>query len=168
MSENSMQAFEPHMDDLPNLHVFFGHKDDELYYVDSYFDSCFEDAWLQSELAQNILHSIDRAVSINGSAITILDILTKQPVVIAPAQLSSGTKALLILLNTDEKDVCVSRCGDNCMPFLIDIARQKEVYVTINNSFRPIPDFSFVAENDGRVYHRYEDFLDCVIKWCKG
>ena len=26
-----------------NLSVYFGHLDDELYYVDSYFDNCYEE-----------------------------------------------------------------------------------------------------------------------------
>lgn len=150
-----------------NLSVYFGHLDDELYYVDSYFDNCYEEDWFTSELAKNILKGIDRVYEINGLSFTARHFVDDKPVVISPDKLSSGTKALLILLNTDEQYVCVSRCGDNCILYLLEIAKEKPITITINNSFSPQPDFEFYSINDKKIFSTYEDFVRRVIEYCK-
>lgn len=150
-----------------NLTVYFGHLDDELYYVDSYFDNCYEESWFSSDLAKRIMKEIDRVYECNGLSFTAKHFVDGLPVVLSPDKLSSGTKALLIMLNTDEPFVCASRCGDNCIPFLLEIAHQKPISITINNSFSPQPDFTFFSVNDNKIYNTYEDFVFRVIKYCR-
>lgn len=146
----------------PNIKIYFGHKPDELYYVDDYFDNCYEVEWLGSDLSRRIMKAIDRVYEVNGQALTGLHVCDDSPIVISPRDLSSGTKALLIMLNTDEPDVCLSRCGTNCIPFFLEIAQQKKVSVTLNNSFGKPFDFEFLCENDGKIYRTNKDFIHCV------
>lgn len=153
-------------ENIPNIKIYFGHKADELYEVDSYFDNCFEGSWFESDLARRILKTIDRVYEVNDTAMKALHVCDDSPIVISPRDLSSGTKALLIMLNTDEPDVCLSRCGDNCIPFFLEIAKNKKVSVTLNNAFDNPYEFEFFCENDGKIYNTVYEFANCVMRYC--
>lgn len=99
----TMTSFDS-INNLCNLTIYFGHLDDELYYVDSYFDNCYEESWFSRDLAKRIMK---------------------------------------------------------------EIANQKPVSITINNSFSPQPDFTFFSVNDNKMYNTYEDFVLRVIKYCR-
>lgn len=112
------------------LNIIFG--EDGLDYpnkvsdVDSYFDYTYDQDWFQSDYAKQIIKDIDDSQYISGEYI-------ESPVLggIPPRNLSSGCKALLILLN--EPDVIVSgdRMGDNCYPWVMKLAAEKNLTITL-------------------------------------
>ena len=76
---------------------------------------------------------------------------------IAPAQLSSGIKALLILYNTDEF-VAITRCGDNCAKWITEISKVKPIRVSLNYcmEFDPFPNGIFIENDNTLVTTRME------------
>lgn len=150
---------------MGTLSIWIGHKERELYYVDDFFNACFKSEWFSSQLAKDIMRDIDGIIEVDGDRLVLIDDNTGREKPIAPQQLCSGTKALLIMLNTDEEYVCLSRCGDNCIKYFFEILKLKDLKITINNSFPPVDDFSFYCENDKTWYHSYEDFLFCVVEY---
>ena len=50
---------------------------------------------------------------------------------ISPRDLSTGCKALLILLNEPETIVSGDRMGDNCYPLLLEMAKEKDYTITL-------------------------------------
>ena len=79
--------------------------------------------------------------------------------VISPEKLSGGTKTLLLMANDPEKVFNASTCGDNCAPFILKLAKKKDL--TIN--LRHLMDFGkkkFPVDvkvlNTGDVVHSME------------
>ena len=115
------------------LHILFGHKQDEISAVDTFFDNQYDLSWFESDLAKAMLKDICGYTGHDGHAITVKDIFNpEQTVTISMTGLASGMKALLIMLNTDTNFVSATRCGDNCIPWIVEIAKHKELYITIN------------------------------------
>ena len=112
------------------LKIIFGPKGldwpDRVAYVSNYFDAQYEASWLQSDMAKRIIKTIDDSEYVSGEFI-------QSPVLggISPRDLSTGCKALLIILNEPDTVVSGDRMGDNCYPLLLEIAKDRDVTITL-------------------------------------
>lgn len=140
------------------MELYFGHLEDELYAVDSFFLGNFDPSWLKSELAFKILQDIDRAIEIRDGAILVKDLFTDKPTWISSHDLSSGTKALLIMLNTDEDFVCLTRCGENCAKWVIEIMKLKPLKCTLTYLMPFRADIPLHIINDNTDIETYTEY----------
>ncbi len=112
------------------LKIIFGPKgldwSNRVAYVSDYFDAQYEVSWLQSDMAKRIIKTIDDSEYVSGEFI-------QSPVLggISPRDLSTGCKALLIILNEPDTIVSGDRMGDNCYPLLLEIAKNRDVTITL-------------------------------------
>ena len=112
------------------LKIIFGVKGlelpDRIAYVSDYFNAMYDKTWLSSDMARRIIKEVDDSDYIDGEYI-------QSPILggMSPRDLSTGCKALLILLN--EPDVIVSgdRMGDNCYPLLLEMAKMRDITITL-------------------------------------
>ena len=74
-------------------------------------------------------------------------------------ELSSGTKALLILANEENVLVSGDRMGDNCVPFLLELAEKKDIKITLCHLMQFPEQFEFYCIPQNKVITTSEDFL---------
>lgn len=102
------------------LNIYFGDMPEAVYNTAVYFNYTYEDEWLTSDFAKEVIKKIDKSNVLGPHAI-------ESPVlgVIPPENLSGGTKTLLLMANDPEKVFNASTCGDNCAPFILKLAKKK-------------------------------------------
>lgn len=137
------------------LKIYFGDLGDSIYNTDVYFDNTYEDEWITSEIAKDIIRDIDESEVLDKECI-------KSPVLgqITPLSLSGGTKTLLLMMNHREMIFNASTCGNNCVKWILRLAEKEDL--TIN--LRHIMDFGkeeFEAEilNSHKIVHNMKELL---------
>lgn len=146
------------------LRINFGSCDGEVYNPPVYFKNQYEDEWIVHELSRKMIKDIDKSDVIGPHII-------ESPVLggIGPERLSGGVQTL-ILMAFDEtgKVFNASAGGDNCARWIIEIARQKELMITLHNimSFQGLPIEAEII-NDGRIVHNYTEYLDAALDLLK-
>ena len=80
------------------LNIYFGDMPEAVYNTSVYFNYTYEDEWLTSDFAKEVIKKIDKSNVLGPHAI-------ESPVlgVIPPENLSGGTKTLLLMANDPEK-----------------------------------------------------------------
>ena len=143
------------------LKVFLGSNyifmKDKISMVSEYFNAMYDSSWLSSKMARKIIREVDKSEYIDGEYI-------QSPVYggISPRDLSSGCKALLILLNEPDKIVSGDRLGDNCFPLLFEMAKDKDYTITLAHWF----DFDRVG-SFAMVNARTGDVIDTPLEFMK-
>lgn len=145
-----------------SLNVLVGHLEGELSAVDSFFEGYYTLDWLKDEIIIEMLKDICGYTGHVGYAVTVKSVFNENETVTIPITgLPSGVKALLILWNTDEKFVSVTRCGDNCAKWISEFSKYKHLFVTVNHLL-PLDNFPIHILNDGSVVNSLEEwYLKC-------
>ena len=134
-----------------------------IYNTAVYFDNTYQDEWLTSDFAKKVIKKIDKSNVLGPHAV-------ESPVlgVISPEKLSGGTKTLLLLDNQPENVYNASTCGDNCAPFLLQLAKEKDITVNL----RHLMNFGkkkFPVEvkilNTGEIVHSMEEMLPIAFQF---
>lgn len=145
------------------LNIFFGNMPEAIYNTAVYFDNTYQDEWLTSDFAKKVIKKIDKSNVLGPHAV-------ESPVlgVISPEKLSGGTKTLLLLDNQPENVYNASTCGDNCAPFLLQLAKEKDITVNL----RHLMNFGkkkFPVEvkilNTGEIVHSMEEMLPIAFQF---
>ena len=129
-----------------------------VYRVDDRFELEFESEWLMHDFVKRIINEIDETeVRYDGTLYNS----TLGPIV--PKELSTGVKSLILIYELGIK-VSGERMGDNCLPYLLELSEQKDVYMALNH----LPTFpcDFTAEiiNSGVIVHTIRDFVNAYIE----
>lgn len=142
------------------LNVLLGTDKDSVKYVSQYFDAVYENSWFNNRLAKDIIKGIDNSEHIKDGYI-------ESPVygAISPRDLSSGCKGVLLLLNKPELMVCGERFGDNCFRWLFEIAKDRDIKITLSHYLRIDYDFEMRIVNTGVVVHDLRELFG-QIEYC--
>lgn len=103
------------------LKIYLGEMKGAIYHPPTYFDNCYEDEWLTTPLAKEMIRDVDRSEVISAH-------LIDSPVLgpIPPKDLSGGIKTLLLMAyDTDGKIFNASVCGDNCAKWILKLGEQR-------------------------------------------
>ena len=145
------------------LNIYFGDMPEAVYNTSVYFNYTYEDEWLTSDFAKEVIKKIDKS-DVKGPHAVESPVLG----VISPEKLSGGTKTLLLMANDPEKVFNASTCGDNCAPFILKLAKKKDL--TIN--LRHLMDFGkkkFPVDvkvlNTGDVVHSMEELMPIAFQF---
>ena len=129
-----------------------------IYNTSMYFNNVYLDNWLEKTLSQMIIKDVDKATVLSNKAID-----SKALGVIPVTQLSGGSKTLLLMLNKPEKIYNASTCGDNCAKWILRIAREIDMDLTINlHHIMMFPDTEFEMEivNNGVRVHSMAELTE--------
>lgn len=111
------------------LHIYLGNCEKEIYQPSVYFNHQYEDEWLSDEFVKAMVLDIDKSTVISPRMID-------SPILgmIGPKELSGGVKTL-ILMKQDDSGVWfnASACGDNCADWILKIAQEKELTITLHH-----------------------------------
>lgn len=109
---------------------------------EAWFNEAYEQEWMDSELVREIVNGVDLTEYVDGDYF-------RSPVFggIPARSLSTGCKALLVLLNIDDIVMSGERMGDNCLGYVLKIAELKDIYVSMHH-WMPFPEpFSIMLDD---------------------
>ena len=124
--------------------------------IDSFFNRNKEESWFSNPVVQRIIRNIDKTEVVQGEVL-------KSPVfgIMAPDRLSTGCKATILLEMIPEVNVYATRCGDNCVADILEIASRKDITITLHHCMRfPDTGFSAVVLENGHLVHSHAEFVD--------
>jgi hypothetical protein len=143
------------------LNIFFGDMPGAIYDTASYFNNTYLDSWLEEDLSQKILKSVDKAKVLGPQAVE------SQALGVIPAtSISGGAKTLLLVEHMPQKVFNVSTCGDNCSKWLLTIAKRHKEDITVNlhhlMNFDPEGSgkrFEIRIVNTGDIVHDMKEYV---------
>ncbi|MDD6065751.1 MAG: DUF4869 domain-containing protein [Firmicutes bacterium] len=143
------------------LKIYFGEMDGVLHNVETYFKNQMDYSWLEDEQVRRIIEDVDQSVVESPQCISSR-VLGQIP----PTRLSGGTKALILILNLEDRVVNASNCGDNCAKWLLEFGKQKDITINLNH----IMDFgagNFEIEilNDHCIVHNMREYVLEAVKY---
>ena len=143
------------------LNIYFGDNDDVVYNTDVYFDNAYESSWLIDDFAKRVIKTIDKSDVKGPNAID-----SPYLGVISPEKLSGGTKTLLLIKNCKDEIFNASTCGDNCAPFILEIAKKEDVTINLEHlmSFGK-DEFEICILNDNTVAHNMNELMRSAFKY---
>ena len=147
------------------LKIGYGHPKDIYFYIDSEFEEMFELSWLDDPFNKRILQEIDNC-KYNGVAMEDLT----QGYTFSVYDISSGSKALMLVNELDEIGIWGTAFGDNCTDFLLELAEKKDVTIYLQHYMKFHPEhFKAYSLTQNKVYESYQDYqkelFSEVIKW---
>lgn len=110
------------------LKIYFGDLEESIYNTDVYFDNTYEDDWLITPLAKEIIKDIDKSEVKSAHCI-------ESPFLgqITPLSLSGGTKTLLLMMNDRNQIFNASTCGDNCAKWILELAKSEDLTINLRH-----------------------------------
>lgn len=121
----------------------------------SYFNIKKRKDWFNRDDIKGVIKEIDNTIAVK-------DEYLESPVFggMSPERLSTGCKAVILLYMNPTCNVYASRCGDNCVPSILRLAKEKEVVITLHH-IMDIPDGTPIRflDTDKIVFTR-EEYLD--------
>ena len=141
------------------LKLYIGRLGNELYSSDDYFKNAVDTDCILTDFGRRVIKEVDKSEVFDRNVI-ISPVLGGIP----PESLSGGTKALLTLYSEDDIVFRLSAMGDNCLPFLAEIAEKKDITLS-TEEIRPLFNNSMLNEvyimNDGSIVH---DMNELILK----
>lgn len=146
-------------DRMCNLSIRFGRFEDDIFDVDGAFDIDVYDEWLKDPFVKQIVEDIDKCECMEGS------VLKGEFGTFAPTNLSSGTKALILMYEYPEFVIDATRCGDNCAKWILEISKIHPITITLRYYMELENIEDFYCINSEKVCHGYRQFADEYLKW---
>lgn len=148
------------------LNIVFGRDncEDPGYILDPriYFTKHKKPEWFENDFVKRFLKEID------GSEVLFEEALKNRfGHGISTEKMSTGCKTLCIIYYDSEGKTFNDALGDNCIPFLMEIARTKDVNVFFEH-YPDIPPEYFeegLIRHKGKILGEY-DFDDLFMEWC--
>lgn len=141
-----------------HIHVT-GFEPECIVQVTSYFNLFKKKEWFNREAVKRIIYNIDKTVAVK-------DEYLESPVFggMAPERLSTGCKAVILMEVLENPNIYATKCGDNCVPDILEIAKRKDITITLHHCMK-FPEFfeAFIIET-GRTVHSRKEFVNEYYK----
>lgn len=126
--------------------------------VNSYFNRNKKRDWFNRQDVKDIILSVDNSIAVKDEYI-------ESPVFggMAPERLSGGCKALILMLVTD-LPIYATKCGDNCISHILDIAKKKDVHIYLHHCMDFPYEMKAIMEETGDVINNGEDFVNAYYR----
>ena len=145
------------------LNIYFGKMEDSIYNTSLYFDNTYENDWITSDFAKEIIKDIDKSTVLSGNCIQS-EVLGQIP----PTQLSGGTKTLLLIYNVPEEVFNASTCGDNCIKWILKIAEEKDIIINVRHFINFGENFNIRVLNNNAIVHSMKELLPLESQYLRG
>lgn len=138
------------------LHIIFGSADNEIYNAPLYFLHQYEDEWITDGLSREMILDVDKSTVVGPR-------LIDSPVLgaISPRELSGGVKTLILMANDETGKIFnASACGDNCAKWILKIAEEKELTITLHNIMKfDMEPFEIHIVNTDRIVRTFREYV---------
>ena len=148
------------------LNIYFGSMPEAVYNTAVYFKNTYSDSWITAPLAAEIIRDVDKSKVIGPQII-------ESPVLgmITPLQLSGGVKTLLLIANdkSGRHVFNASTCGDNCAKWLLKIAMDKKVVISLRHLMNfGEGDFRIMVMNKKKIAHNMQELVLLAGEYVRG
>lgn len=143
------------------LSIFFGYDETAILSVDTYFNNVYEEEWLDDAFVRRMVMDVDGSEVVSSQCI-VSPVLGQIP----PERLSGGVKALICLYAMDDFYPDLIVCGENCEPFILEIAEQKNIRCALSGydiSFETMRE-PILCLNDGTLMEDRRAFTEKMLK----
>lgn len=143
------------------LKIYFGDMENEVYNPPTYFLNQYADEWITSELSKEMILDVDKSTVISARVID-------SPVLgaITPRELSGGVKTLILMAYDKSNYVFnASACGDNCAKWIQEIAREKDLTITLHHIMHFEGAFEAEILNEGNMVHSIREYVLSAAKY---
>ena len=147
------------------LRIYFGNLPDEIYNTEIFYENQYDGNWVMDDFAREVIRDIDDSEVVSPDVIKN-DIFGS----FASTELSAGVKTLLLIRNMPNKVFNISNCGDNCAKYLLRLAEDRDIKVTLHHAMDFGNDFSVKVINDRRrkIVSDPVEFLMLADRYLKG
>lgn len=130
--------------------------------VTSYFNFFKKKEWFDDPFVRKVIKEIDNSEVIKGEYI-------ESPVWggMSPERLSCGVKALILMRCVPKINVYATKCGDNCSPFILELAESQDVTITLRHYMKFDRDFTAIMMESGRKVCSLAEFIRESL-WLQG
>lgn len=143
------------------LRIKFGDMEEAIFNTDIYFNNVYEDSWLTDPFAVRVIKAIDRSEVLGPHAV-------QSPIlgVISPEKLAGGTKTILLMKNCPDLVFNASTCGDNCAPFILELAKNRDLTINLRHlmNFGKKPFEAYIL-NDQAIVHSMLEMMKYAFKY---
>lgn len=124
------------------------------------FDFRKKQEWFQREDVRRVIRNIDKTEVVDGECL-------KSPIlgIISPERLSTGCKAVILMIMYDNYKVYATKCGDNCASDILKIAETKDLTIVLHHIMRFPEPFRAVVVESGVEVRSLEEFVDEFYKF---
>ena len=143
------------------LKIYYGDIDSEKYIFnpDVFFNNSYEEEWITDPLSMQMIKDIDGSIVL-GARLIDSPFLGAIPV----ERLSGGVKTLIMMNHDTDHIFNASACGDNCAPWILKIAKTKDLTIRLGY----LMDFGkddFVIEimNLHQIVHTMKELDEAVM-----
>ena len=138
------------------LYITFKNDDNVIRYVDRVFDVTYEVEWFTDPLVQDMVSDVDSTDWVSGEVF-------QSPVLgaIPPSELSGGVKALILMLKTN-RPVWATACGDNCVKWILEIAKIKDITIQLEHYMQFPKEFEAICIDTNEKIHTLQEFRGCA------
>lgn len=136
------------------INVGFDFKEDCITTIDGYFFQYKKKDWFNTEIVKKIIKGIDNTIAVK-------DEYLESPVFggMSPERLSTGCKAVILMAMTDAH-IYATRCGDNCVPYILEVAKIKDVEITLHHCMRfPEDGWEALIIETGKIVRSRKEFV---------
>lgn len=132
-----------------------GFEEDCIRNVTGYFNFNKKKEWFNQPRVKEIIKNIDDTVAVK-------DEYLESPIFggISPERLSCGCKAVILIEVLEGVNVYATKCGDNCVPDIIEIASRKDLTITLHHPMRFPDDFNAYIIDTSKYVHSRKEFID--------
>ena len=141
------------------INVGFDFKDDCVISIDYYFKQYKTKEWFNTDIVKKIIKGIDNTIAVK-------DEYLESPIFggMSPERLSTGCKAVILMAMTD-MHIYATRCGDNCVPYILEVAKTKDVEITLHHCMRfPKDGWEALIIETGKIVHSRKEFVNEYYK----
>ncbi len=137
------------------LKIHFGDLAEQIKHPDDYFDLICQNDWFNDSFVREICLGVDKVVAHSHYQM-------EHPVFgpINSTMLSTSCKNTTLAYKTD-RIIPATHIGDNCAPYVYQIAQQKNLTITLNylmDFSECVPFVAFIL-NSNKMVHDYFDYL---------
>ncbi len=124
--------------------------------IDPYFNRNKSKDWFNRDDVKKIIKNIDLSIAVKDEYI-------ESPVFggMSPTKLSTGCKAVILMAVLEKPYIYATKCGDNCVPDILEIASNKDVHITLHHIMQfPESGFEAVIAESGKKVCTFGGFVD--------
>ena len=129
----------------------------------SYFNLHKKPNWFNNEWVKKVIKEIDNVNAIK-------DEYMESPVfgAMSPERLSPGCKCLILLYAKPDCNVYASRCGDNCAKYILELAEEKDITITLHDGMIFTKDFTARILDTNKLITTGFEYIREYINWKYG
>ena len=137
------------------LNIYFGVLEDQIKRPDHYLDLIFEEDWFKDPFVQKICKEVD-----NTEVQSAYQMYNPFFGPINVTKLSTGCKNTILAYKTD-RIIPATYMGDNCAPFICEIAQNKDLTITLEYimDFSRCSNFQAYIINIQKQVNSYKEYV---------